>query len=471
MIFKAQPQVTAAASIDKGSKHNEYWLYANNYSGVGEGSDTNANLLSRGLMFDNFYDTTKTDSANTTVSAPSQFSALQGQALQDTLSQKGLALRGSAPFRTGLMGGQTLATSTTDNAGNTYLGSNTVNKTFLYDRTRDSSPQVQVELGIDPNWYNGVTLSVATSSAQFSQNSVIVKNPNLSATYNGSAIKVTGNYTSNARTIYLTIKSPTTFDWTDYNGNAATGTTITPGTAQTLTGTGVSVKFTDARYNTGDVFKIASWFVEPSSATRGAKAQFPERSYVIATASSVDIIDADTQKLWMRFSQGTNYAMGVDANNDPSSANVLNGKTYISTNGSSATGLYTLDFAHDVVFKQNATDYRLSDTAIYGRNGTNTYNVINTSNILVNITANDVSSAVIPNQSTQTTTVSGWGYFSLSSASETVNLPYKFNGNPNIVITSAGHSSTTAPVNLASCTTASAKTVVTDTITTTTFVA
>ena len=49
MIFKVQPQVTAAASIDKGSKHNEYWLYANKYTGVGEGSDTNANLLTRGL--------------------------------------------------------------------------------------------------------------------------------------------------------------------------------------------------------------------------------------------------------------------------------------------------------------------------------------------------------------------------------------------------------------------------------------
>ena len=41
MIFKVQPQVTAAASIDKGSKHNEYWLYANKYTGVGEGSDVN----------------------------------------------------------------------------------------------------------------------------------------------------------------------------------------------------------------------------------------------------------------------------------------------------------------------------------------------------------------------------------------------------------------------------------------------
>ncbi len=464
MIFKVQPQVTAAASIDKGSKHNEYWLYANEYLGVGEGSDVNANLLSRGLSFDNLLDTTKTDSANTTVGGPTQVSSTTGSPTP------------AAPFRTGLMNGQTYSTATTDNAGNTYLGSNTVNKVFYYDRTKDSTPATLVNLGIDPNWYNGSTLSVATSSATFSQNDTNYSqtvNPNLSTTYNGSALKVTGTYATAAaaRTIYITIKSPTTFDWTDYNGNSATGTTITPGTAQTLTGTGVSVTFTNARYNTGDVFKIASWFVEPSGTTRGTKAQFPERSNIIATASSVDIIDADTQKLWMRFSQGTNYALGVDANNDPSSANALNGKLYISTNGSAATGLYTFDFSHDVVFRQNATDWRLSDQPIAQRNGTNTYNVLNTSNILVNITANDVSAAVIPNQPTQTVTVSGWGYFSLSSASETVNLPYKFNDNPRIVITSAGHSSTTAPVNLASCSNASAKTVVADTITTTNFIA
>ncbi|TRZ50089.1 hypothetical protein D4S03_07305, partial [bacterium] len=217
MIFKVQPQVTASAAIDKGSKHNEYWLYADNYAAVNQGTDTNANLLARGMMFDNFFDTTKTDSANTTVSGPAQVSQIPATRYQIPAS----------PFRAGLIGGQTLSTSTTDNAGNTYLGSNTVNKTILYDRTRDPTPQVQVELGIDPNWYNGVTLSVATTSTQFSQNTTIVKNPSLSTTYDGSAVKVTGSYTTQAasKTIYVTIKSPTTFDWTDYNGNSATGVT------------------------------------------------------------------------------------------------------------------------------------------------------------------------------------------------------------------------------------------------------
>ena len=201
------------------------------------------------------------------------------------------------------------------------------------------------------------------------------------------------------------------------------------------------------------MFKIASWFVEPSGSTRSSKQQFPERSYVIATASSVDIIDADTQKLWMRFSQGTNYALGADANNNPSSANALNGKAYISTNGSAATGLYRLDFAADASFRQNATDWRLSDQPLAQRNGTNTYNVLNTSNILVNVTANDVSAAVIPNAPHQTTTVSGW-VFSFRPAKPSICLtPTPIPTSSSILLVT---SSTTAPANLASCSNASA---------------
>ena len=207
--------------------------------------------------------------------------------------------------RTGLMGGQTLATSTTDNDGQTYLGSNTVNDQYYYDRTKDSSPAVQVELGIDPNWYNGVTLSVATTSAQMSQNETVPqKNPNLSTSYNGSLIKVTGT-DATPRTIFITIKSPTTFDWTNYQGDAVAGVTMTPGTAQALGTTGVSVTFTADNYNVGDTFKIASWFIEAESATRGAKAQFPERTNLVIQSSYLDVIDADTQKLWMRFTKGT----------------------------------------------------------------------------------------------------------------------------------------------------------------------
>ena len=320
--------------------------YANQYSEY--------SAIASGISFDNFSDTTKTDVANTTATGPVQISAPNPTAVPPP----------SAPYRVGLMGGDTMSNGTTDSAGNTYLGSSNVKKTVFYDRNTDSAPLVQVQLGIDPNWYNGVTLAVATTSAQLSQNDVIASgakqsNPNLTTSYNGSLIKATGNYASNAQTIYITIATSSTFNWTDYNGNSGSAVSMTPGTAVALGGTGVSVTFTSTNYNIGDVFKIASWFVEPSGSTRGAKAQFPERSYVDATATDVEIIDADTQKLWMKFATGTNLMLATSTNDVPNSVSSLNGELYVAKNGSSATGLYTLDFVHDAGFRRNATDYRL----------------------------------------------------------------------------------------------------------------
>ena len=48
-------------------------------------------------------------------------------------------------------------TSSLDADGNDHLGSNTVNKTALYDTSKDSSAATRQQLGVDPNWQNGVT--------------------------------------------------------------------------------------------------------------------------------------------------------------------------------------------------------------------------------------------------------------------------------------------------------------------------
>lgn len=48
-------------------------------------------------------------------------------------------------------------TSTTDADGVAHLGSNGVNDTFFYDTTKDSDPATQQQLGVDPNWRQGIT--------------------------------------------------------------------------------------------------------------------------------------------------------------------------------------------------------------------------------------------------------------------------------------------------------------------------
>lgn len=433
-----------------------YHLLASEYQAVGTTNQfSQFESIARGVSFDTFQDTTKTDSANTTATGPVQVSASNPMAVPAP----------AAPSRTGLLGGQTYNTTNTDSAGNAYLGSNTVNKVFFYDRNKDSIPQVQVELGIDPNWYNGVTLSVATTSAQFSQNdtaNLIHKNPNLSTTYNGSLVKATGTYSSNAQTIYITIKSPTTFDWTDYNGNSATNVTITPGTAQTLVGT-VAVTFTQANYNIGDVFRIASWYTEPASAnSRGAKAQFPERSYLISESNTVDVVDADTQKLWMRFSLGgttTGNSNLIGATADPlSSITALNGEVISTNRGTVSNADSIIKFwsdSTDILNGGNGNKYRGNIAQRNSGLGI-ILNAYPTSYSIVNSIANDVSAAVIPNQPTQTITVSGWGSINVNigaggNVSEAVNFPYKFNNLPYVTMTYAGFNPT-APTSLSDCT-------------------
>lgn len=454
-------------------KNTQKGIYRNSINSYLPNSATGAvsSTLHDGYFFDTFEDGTKTDSANTTVSLATSMGDL-GSANFITLNQRLQA------GRAGLMGGQTLNSSTNDNDGNAYLGSNTVNSMYYYDRGQDSIPEVLVELGIDPNWYNGVTLSTAISPNQYSQAGILAdKNPNLTTSYNGSLVKAAGTMAT-PRTIYLTIKTPTTFDWNDYNGNSATNVTITPGIAQALAATGVSVTFSQATYNVGDVFAIASWYVEAASSTRGAKRQFPERSYIVANGSGgnghIDIIDADTQKLWMRFSSGASNYIRSTANRVPRSITMLNGKLYFAQNdGANTTNgiMERVNFDTDSLHLWTSASKFTYSLGIASRNAASTLITVSNGESIVANYPNDVAAAVIPNHPTREITVSGWGYFSLSSTNEIVSMPYKFNSAPNITITSAGHSGTTAPNSPANCTNSSSRTVATDNATANLFTA
>ena len=433
-------------NTNKNISHNDYLSWAKNYKAKAEGSSAGINETINGLFFDTFSDSTKIDSVNSTSSGAIRIS--------------------DDVYRVGLTGGQTYNSSTTDNDGQTYLGSNTVNDIYYYDRNRDSSPEVQVELGIDPNWYNGVTLSVATTSAQYSQSGTLVdKNPNLTTSYNGSLIKVTGTDTS-PRTIYITIKSSTTFDWTNYAGDSSTGVTITPGVAQTLGSTGVSATFTSANYNVGDVFKIASWFIEAEGANRGAKQQFPERSYIIGTGSGsggsyVEIIDADTQKLWMRFSQSgtdgtSNNLLGSTSHTAQSAVSAKNGSVYTTLTTSSGPSLIKIQFFSDYSIGIGTATSSIYNGSISRRNDGLGRTTNETSTVILSTTANDVDVAIIPNQPTQEVTVSGWGFIvgdTTAKVEETVRLPYKFNSTPTIKTNMLGIKTTTSPSGPNDCTT------------------
>ncbi len=140
--------------------------------------------------------------------------------------------------------------------------------------------------------------------------------------------------------------------------------------------TGVYVGFDTTNGTFGDesYFLIPSWALEQFSssdtqnAMRGTKRGFPEKSYLVATDRGVDILNADDNTLWMRFEQGSGRSLASSFNNVPSSVYMSHGQLFIGTNGSSATGLYRIDYNRDKIYRYDATDRRTNTVNIAKRN-------------------------------------------------------------------------------------------------------
>ena len=357
MIFLHQPSVDKLRVADKNRMHADYREAAIDYTYANETNfyDIDENVR-KGLYFDTFQDKVKVDSSNS-------------NSIVDDVNQKA-----------GLFGGITLDNTNTDTESNTFLEDNAVNDVFYFDRTNNQTRTepdtvTQVLTGVDPNWFNGVSLVNATQSSSLS-------NPpsNLSKTYNGGLIKASGRYATGEDDgqIYITIKSdneatdsanPTiTIDWQTMDDPASpahsgSNVIVTKGTATTLeTGTNdVTVTFTHANYNSGDNFKIASWFLEPATANdRGSRQIFPERAYIIGTDTGLSIIDADTNKMWMRFVDGATL-LGDSA---VTSVFMLNGKLYIGTGLTLGRGVEEINFYND-----GAIRYNVNGARIYNGNG------------------------------------------------------------------------------------------------------
>lgn len=137
-----------------------------------------------------------------------------------------------------------------------------------------------------------------------------------------------------------------------------------------------------------------------TSNDRCGNSAFPKKAIIVATADAVYIFDANTSKLWMKFTQAGTFALGADTNNNPSSVFALNGVVYVGMNGASATGLYAFDFVRDRAFNYDATDRTLSDKNLANRNTTNTYNSDpRTAMAIRSAVVNDVHGAVLAGSS------------------------------------------------------------------------
>ncbi len=110
-----------------------------------------------------------------------------------------------------------------------------------------------------------------------------------------------------------------------------------------------------------------------STDDRCGDSRFPRKAMVVATNDAVYIFDAVSQKLFTKFTQAGGYSLGAASNNNASSVFALNGVVYVGTNGSSASGMYAIDFANDRFFNYDTSGRAQGDKDIANRNTTVTY--------------------------------------------------------------------------------------------------
>jgi hypothetical protein len=77
----------------------------------------------------------------------------------------------------------------------------------------------------------------------------------------------------------------------------------------------VTVKLRNFTINSGSTTNLIGWAREAAGTYRGSLAEFPQHALIVSSGNSLDIIDADTDKLWMSFRGVTNNLIGgPDAN-------------------------------------------------------------------------------------------------------------------------------------------------------------
>lgn len=116
-----------------------------------------------------------------------------------------------------------------------------------------------------------------------------------------------------------------------------------------------------------------------STDDRCYSASFPRKAILVVTDNALYIFDASTNQMWMKFSKDdTGFALGVATNNEPTAVTALNGVIYVTTNGTTRSGLYVFDFVNDRMWNIDGTDRSAADKGISERNTVVTYNTDNT---------------------------------------------------------------------------------------------
>jgi len=110
--------------------------------------------------------------------------------------------------------------------------------------------------------------------------------------------------------------------------------------------------------------QTTSWYNEiciATPCTRGAYREFPRYAHLIVGASSLDILDAETNTLWMRFNSGSNTMIGTDGQRR---VKALDGRIYLA----GQTRLTVIDFINDTATLYSTTDRFATTNTVSQRN-------------------------------------------------------------------------------------------------------
>ena len=183
-------------------------------------------------------------------------------------------------------------------------------------------------------------------------------NPNL-----WQASSITTNVTNLAAMqqapCYFRYATKSAVDWSAPSWSAELPITTGP---TALGATGVKVIWNpEGHYDHYDTFSVLSWVVEAASSTRGTRRSFPAQAQLIvdstgAINSSLDIINAATNNLWMRIIGGNSSSNSLVWKTDTmSTVTALNGNLFAGLTWNTIGGVMDFSLASDTAYRWGAT--------------------------------------------------------------------------------------------------------------------
>jgi hypothetical protein len=121
----------------------------------------------------------------------------------------------------------------------------------------------------------------------------------------------------------------------------------------------------------GSVSNYASWAREGANSNRGSRVDFPVESAIVATRSSLEIIDTSTDRMWMRFLKSGNNAFPNWGSSDkPWTMRFKEGILAVATyTGGGAT---VIDFNYDTIQNMRTEASSLTGARLRGYTGAQT---------------------------------------------------------------------------------------------------